>query len=146
MQSKLDMVFDSMNALNINYTMDELVHGQDYWVNTTLGRPIRGIDFDTVPGDREMATPVNTGLAPMAVEDASNIIEVQALDVTEVVVQPPALKMDDPPGGLSVVQFFAIIIFCSMILYVMRKFNELKSNIHGHRPKEVPSDYMSKLL
>ena len=41
MQEKLNEVFERQAELNVSYTMDELVRGQDYWVNTLLGRPIK---------------------------------------------------------------------------------------------------------
>ena len=44
MTNKITTVFEIQEALNIDYTMDELVVAQDYWVNTTLDRPVRGLE------------------------------------------------------------------------------------------------------
>ena len=93
------------------------------------------IDSELIVGDAVVTNP--TPIEPVATINSG-------LDITEVVVTPPTPKPLDE-GGLGVVQFFAIIIFCSIVLYVIRKFNELKQAT-GHVPKNVPSDYMSKLL
>ena len=77
----------------------------------------------------EKATLVNAGLQPMSIQDNApsvNMPETMAIDVSEIVVQPPKLINDDPAGGLGVGQFFAIVVFVSIMLYVIRKSNELK--------------------
>ena len=43
MMKKLEIIYENQSALDIDYTMDELIQGQHYWVNTTLERPINGI-------------------------------------------------------------------------------------------------------
>ena len=93
------------------------------------------VDNELIVGDTVVTNPAP--IEPLATINSG-------LDITEVVVTPPTPKPLDE-GGLGVVQFFAIIIFCSIVLYVIRKFNELKQAT-GHVPKNVPSDYMSKLL
>ena len=83
-------------------------------------------------GEEEIIPPAEeiiiTETAPVAIESVSAepVVDTLALDITEIVVEPPQNKLNDPPGGLGVGQFFAIIVFCSIILYVLRKFNELK--------------------
>ena len=100
-----------------------------------------------IPVTEETIIDTITETAPVAIESVpiDPVIDSLAIDVTEIVVEPPQAKFDDPPGGLGVGQFFAIIVFCSIILYILRKFNELKQT-GQHIPKTVPSDYMSKLL
>ena len=63
--------------------MDELVLGQDYWVNTSLGRPVRGLLVETPAQPTPITLPEPT---PLAVEPG---IEAMTLDVVDVAVQPP---------------------------------------------------------
>ena len=143
---KVQTVDSIQGNLGIEYTTDELVVAIDYWINRELDRPIKGLGVveppevapaeekflgggEKVVADHEPPVVIDNELIvgdailanPAPVEPVGQ----QALDVTEVVVTPPTPK-PQVDEGLGVVQFFAIIIFCSIVLYILRKFNELK--------------------
>ena len=47
------MVDEKQEALDIDYSYDELVIAMDYWINTILDRPVRGLGQVIAP---EIAT------------------------------------------------------------------------------------------
>ena len=67
MNEKVHNVFDNRKLLDIEYSLDELVLGQDYWVNTLLDRPVRGLngyDPRAAPVEEfkaDLVQPISTG-------------------------------------------------------------------------------------
>ena len=67
MNDKVHNVFDNQKLLDVEYTLNELVIGQDYWVNTLLDRPVRGLngyDPRAAPIEEvkvDVVQPVSTG-------------------------------------------------------------------------------------
>ena len=82
--------------------MDELTIAQDYWVNTTLDRPVRGLTPPVIEESKflgeEETIPIATGtvaeIAPLAIESVpiepnAAAIDPSVVDVTEIIVAPP---------------------------------------------------------
>ena len=67
MNEKVHNVFDNRKLLDVEYSLDELVIGQDYWVNTLLDRPVRGLngyDPRAAPVEEfktDLVQPIGTG-------------------------------------------------------------------------------------
>ena len=91
--------------------MDELVSGQDYWVNSILHRPVNGL----------VTSPIRPAPTGAVSQDA------QGIDVTDAMVKPVS-NVDETTGGLSVIQFFAMMMFISIVYYVFKKMKEAKGN------------------
>ena len=53
--------------------------------------------------------------------------ETQGIDVTADIVKPVS-TVDETTGGLSVIQFFTMMIFISIVYYVFKKMKEAKGN------------------
>ena len=122
MNEKVHNVFDNKKILEIEYSLDELVLGQDYWVNTLLDRPVRGLNgYDPRVASEEefkvdVVEPISSG--PEGYKPA-------AIDVTDSIVKPSSGKIEESAGGLGVTGFFTIMIILSIIFYVIRKFKEI---------------------
>ena len=97
MRDKLDTVYKQQYALNINYTMDELVIGQDYWINTILKRPVRGLNGYDPIAEETKADAANLYESEKVISTLtmSDLDEMKALVVDEVILEVASGKITD---------------------------------------------------
>ena len=49
MHERVESIDAKQEALNIDYSIDELIIAMDYWINTIHGRPIKGLGEVVAP-------------------------------------------------------------------------------------------------
>ena len=100
MQDKLNDINSRQDALNISYTMDELVRGQDYWVNKLLGRPIKGLGSKDIPvkyqGKEQMSYETEKVLSTLTMSDLDelrpHVIDAKSYQLVNLISSLPLVR------------------------------------------------------